>query len=88
MRLPRRPTGAPPGLGGSLASGLSARAASTLLAALLATGTPRPWLPPSPAAAVAALPSTMSLVASLSQACHAATCMNILRAQPLWHLVL
>ena len=39
MRLPRRPTGAPPGLGCSLASGLSARAASTLLAALLATGT-------------------------------------------------
>ena len=43
MRLPRRPTGAPPGLSGSLASGLSARAASALLAALLATGTPRPW---------------------------------------------
>ena len=44
MRLPRRPTGAPPGLGGSLASGLSARAASTLLAALLATAAARPTL--------------------------------------------
>lgn len=60
MRLPQhRPTPASP----RLASFLSSRVASSLLAALLATGAWHPCLPPAPAAA---LPSTMSLGLSFS----------------------
>ena len=55
MRLPQQPTPASP----RLASGLSSRVASSLLAALLATGAWHPCLPPAPAAAAVALPSTM-----------------------------